>query len=171
MKRIYLIYLLLLTALAGCASVGGFMHEHPLLAGVIEQSIGKPVGYFYHQLEIRSFNPKNIQSIPIEDEDHQEYGIEMKFPLTKAEQQSTLSVRIRFDMRRETMDSTFKLDEYRYPNQPDVFKRNRNLIVEFIRVVEFRNNKVIFSKVFDIKTGSLGKPVQEYVATTKKRRR
>lgn len=167
MKSINILIGFLVITLIGCSSVGGFYERNPVLVNIIENSIGKPVDYFYDQLQNSTLNTQNIQSKAMTNEEHEDFGIEMKLPKEVNKSTSEIILRIRFDMHRKAPDSSQNTLSNTYMNRPKVFQKNGKYIVEFIRVIEYENNKIIFSRVFDKSLGlDYNKPT-EYISSIK----
>ncbi|MBI3233356.1 MAG: hypothetical protein HYZ42_04840 [Bacteroidetes bacterium] len=171
MNRIILIIFFLSAATFGCSSVGGFYDNNPVLVNIIENSIGKPVNYFYDQLQANSLDPEHLQSRAMTNEEHQDFGIEMKFPPKTNNGTSRIVLRIRFDMHRKSLDSSQSNTTNTFTAQPKVFQLNGKYIIEFIRVIEYENNKIIFSRIFDKSMGSDINQPSEYISTLRMKRK
>lgn len=171
MKSINIFIGFLIFTSIGCSSVDGFYDRNPVLVNIIENSIGKPVDYFYDQLQSNSFNPERLQSRAMTTEEHQDFGIEVKLPKEKNKSTSEIVLRIRFDMHRKALDTSLTTPPAIYATRPIVFQNNGKYIVEFIRVIEYENNKVIFSRIFDKSLGSDFNKPAEYISAIKYKRK
>lgn len=170
MNRVYILLVFLLPVMTGCMSVGGFYRENSVLVGIIEKSVGKPVNFFYDQLTANKLNPEQMSAKPMEDEEHREFGIEMKIPPQVKASQSQIVVRLRFDMRREIPGQQI-INDSLHTKRPEVFVRNGMYAIEFIRVLEYKNKKITFSRIFDKSTGYSVPVGDELVAADRLKRR
>ncbi|MBS1536976.1 MAG: hypothetical protein JST20_04440 [Bacteroidetes bacterium] len=152
-------------------ALDGNIRENKVLIEVIENSIGKSVIYFYNQLEINSLHPENFSVTAIEDEDHQVFGVEMKILIEKQKNNSEIVIRVRFDLRKQMSDSLLEKYQLNLKKQPVIIQKNGNFTIEFIRVLEYKNNKVIYNRIFDKSTGFYISPTADYISNRKSNHR